>query len=104
MLQSNRINTLLYSFNFWKESPYSKWRSYVYNINDSITSLNYCGGECYFRKNDPCIFYAFHEEVCHLGNFNSFNEIGAGNSGSSGKFFIKIQEVLEKTSSVTYNF
>ena len=44
----------------------SKWSGYVYAINDTITSLDYCGGECYFRKNDPCHFYAIHENTCYF--------------------------------------
>ena len=63
-----------------ESTSFSKWSSYVYVINDTIKSLDYCGGECYFRKNDPCHFYAFHEETCYLGNFDSFNEILSGNN------------------------
>ena len=58
----------------------SKWSGYVYAINDTITSLDYCGGECYFRKNDPCHFYAIHENTCYLGNFDTFNEILSTNN------------------------
>ena len=56
-----------------ESTSFSKWRGYIYMINDIITSLDYCGGECYFRKNDPCHFYAYHEETCYLGNFDSFD-------------------------------
>lgn len=57
---------------------FSKWSSYIYHVNDTISSLQYCGGECYFRKHDPCHFYVFHEETCYLGNFDSLNEIVTG--------------------------
>ena len=57
---------------------------YIYTINETITSLNYCGGECYFRKYDPCHFYAFHQGKCYLGNFGFWNnEAVAGNSEKS---------------------
>ena len=59
----------------------SRTIGYIYTINETIISLNYCGGECYFRKSNPCHFYAFHQEKCFLGNFGFWNnEAVAGNS------------------------
>ena len=81
-----------------------KWIRYVYHTNDSITTLNDCGGECYFRKDEPCHFYVFHEETCYLGNFNSIDDsLTAPNKSANVYLNQGISKQIINGNDCTYN-